>query len=60
MIAVGLVLAGQRERPVRALGDQALEPALAGQVEQDLREVGIVLDDQQHPVAGLDRARGRR
>jgi hypothetical protein len=31
-----------------------LEPALARPVEHDRREVRVVLDDQQHPVALLE------
>ena len=50
-----LVLPGQRQRPVRALGDQPLEAAVAGQVQEDLGEVGIVLGDEEDPVALLDR-----
>ena len=56
MTAVGLVLPGQRQRPVGPVGHQALEPALAGQVEQDLGEVGVVLGDEEDAVALLDGA----
>ena len=52
----GLVLARQGERPVGAVGHQALEAAVAGQIQQDLGEVRIVLDDEEDPVARLDRA----
>ena len=51
-----LVLPGQRQRPVGALGHEPLEAPVARQVEQDLGEGGIVLDDEQDPVAGLDGA----
>ena len=34
--------------------DQPLEALLAGHVQQEAGEAQVVLDDQQHPVAGLD------
>ena len=44
--------------PVRLT--RPLKPLRARRVEQHLGEAEVVLDDQQHPVAGLDRRRGRR
>ena len=55
-----LVLAGERQRPVGPLGHQALEAPVAREVQQDLGEVGIVLGDEEDPVAVLDRRCGRR
>ena len=51
-----LVLARQRQRPVGALRHQPLEPAVARQVQQDLREVGVVLRDEEDAVTLLDGA----
>ena len=51
---VGPVLAGEREPAVAAERDEPLEAALARDPEQRAREVGVVLDDQDDPVAGVE------
>ena len=48
------VLARQRQRGRAAIGDDALEAAIAGQAEQHPRVVRVVLDNQQCLVAGFD------
>ena len=50
----GLVLADHGERRGAGRRDQRLEALLPRGIEQDLGEAQIVLDDQQHAVAGLD------
>ena len=55
VIAVGLVLARQRQRAgAAACVTRPLKPLLARRVEQEPGEAEVVLDDQQHAVAGLD------
>ena len=54
-----LVLARERQRLRAALGDQHLEAVVARQARAARGVVRIVLDDQQHAVAGLDRRRDR-
>ena len=49
-----LVLVGQRQRFGAARGDQHLEAVVAREIDQDAGVVRIVLDDQQHHVAGLE------
>ena len=51
--AVGWYCARERQRVGAAHGDQHLEARVVGEVDQDARVVRIVLDDQQHGVAGL-------
>ena len=55
VMASGLNFAGQRQARVAAQGHHALEALLARQIQQDAGERRVVLDDQQHAVAGLDR-----
>ena len=50
----GLELVGQLERRRAEGRDQPLEALLAGRVEQEARKGEVVLDDEQHLVAGLD------
>ena len=52
---VGQEFAGEREAGVASERDQALEAALARDLELGAREVGVVLDDQDDAVARLDR-----
>ena len=42
------------ERVVAAHGEQHLESLVAGEIEHDARVMRIVLDDEQHAIAGLD------
>ena len=51
---VRLVLVGERQAGIASQPDDALEAALARDVEHRAGEVGIVVDDQHGPVAGLD------
>ena len=48
------VLVREREPGVAAQGDEPLEAAPARDVQHGLRELGVVLDDQHDPVAGVD------
>ena len=58
--AVGWYCLRQRQAPPRrAMRDQHLEALVARQVDQDARIMRIVLDDQQHGIAGLEIVRGR-
>ena len=59
VMAVGQVLAGERRPSLPARGDDAFEALVARQAQQNAGIVRIVLDDQQHQVALLDRRRGR-
>ena len=52
--AVGLVFARQVQRVLAARRDQHLEAFVMREIHQDARIVRIVLDDQQHGVAGRD------
>ena len=54
-----LVLLGEVERIGAAHRDQHLEALVAREVDHDARIVRIVLDDQQHGVAGLRSSAGR-
>ena len=49
---VGLVLAGQGQPRLAVEGDDSLEPLLVRQVEQEAGELGVIVDDQEDPVAG--------
>ena len=51
---VGLVLARHGQGGGAERRDQPLEALLAGRVQQEAGEAQVVLDDQQHAVAGLD------
>ena len=53
-IAVGRILARQRQPDRAFVGHDALEALVARQAQQDARVVRIVLDDQQHRIALLD------
>ena len=57
---VGLDLLRERQADVAAHGHDRLESLLARRIDQDRREVEIVLHDEQHLVPGLDVPRGRR
>ena len=47
-------LAGQGQGLGAAARDQRLQPAVAGEIDQDARVVRIVLDDEQRGVVGPD------
>ena len=47
-------LVGELQGGGAARGDQRLEAIFAGQLEQIAREMVVVLDDQQHLIAGLN------
>ena len=51
---VGLDTRARSEPAVAVEADDSLEPLLARHVEQDLREVHIVLDDENSAIARLD------
>ena len=53
-------LAGECQRRAAAQRDQGLDAALVRQVHQDAGEGDIVLDDQQHRIAGTESGCGRR
>ena len=55
-----LVFARQRERVGAAHRDQHLEAVVVRKIDEHARVVRIVLDDQQHGIAGLDASAGRR
>src|ERR1043165_6530650 len=48
-----IVLTGQRDCDAAALGDDPLETLVVGKSEQNASEVRIVLDDEQHRIAGV-------
>ena len=54
-MASGIALAGERDRVGPARGHEALEAVLVGHVEEEPREVLVVVDDEEHAVARLDR-----
>ena len=54
VIAVGLYSRASVSAAAPVRRDQPLEALLAGGVEQEAGEGQVVLDDQQHAVAGLD------
>ena len=54
VMAVGRILLRQRDRALAAVGDDPLEPLVAGEAEQHARVVRIVVHDQQHVVAVVD------
>ena len=59
MMAAGLNLRAMASASSPRLATRALKPLLVRQVQQDARESGVVLHDQQRLVAGLDGYRGR-
>ena len=51
---VNLALAHEGQRIGPARGDDALEAVFVRHVEKELRKAGVVFDDQQRLVSGLD------
>ena len=56
-IAVGVILARERERVHAVGGDQHLEALVMRKIEHHPRIMRIVLDDQRSRIAGLDEVR---